>query len=66
MRVLVIGAGIIGMTTAYYLRREGHDVTVVEAGRGVGLATSKANGAQLSYNFVAPQTRRCCQNCRSG
>jgi D-amino-acid dehydrogenase len=54
MHVLVIGAGIIGMTTAYYLRREGHDVTVVEAGKGVGLASSKANGSQLSYNFVAP------------
>ncbi|OKO88270.1 amino acid dehydrogenase [Bradyrhizobium sp. NAS80.1] len=54
MHALVIGAGIIGMTTAYYLRREGHDVTVVEAGEGVGLETSKANGAQLSYNFVAP------------
>jgi len=54
MHVIVIGAGIVGMTTAYHLNREGYDVTVVEAGGGAGEETSRANGAQLSYNFVAP------------
>lgn len=54
MKIIVIGAGIIGLTTAYYLARDGHSVTVVDSGEGAGLRTSKANGAQLSYSFVAP------------
>jgi D-amino-acid dehydrogenase len=54
MRIVVIGAGIIGMTTAYFLRRDGHQVNVVDAGAAPGQLTSKANGAQLSYSFVAP------------
>ncbi len=54
MDVLVLGAGIIGLTTAYYLNREGFDVTVVERNSDVALETSFANGAQLSYSYVAP------------
>ncbi|MCZ8389086.1 D-amino acid dehydrogenase [Achromobacter xylosoxidans] len=54
MHTIVIGAGVVGMATAYYLHREGHRVSVVEAGPGPGLVTSRANGAQLSYSFVAP------------
>lgn len=54
MHIVVIGAGVVGMTTAYFLHREGHRVTVVEAGSGPGQSTSMANGAQLSYSFVAP------------
>ncbi|MFG5776963.1 D-amino acid dehydrogenase [Comamonas sp. J-3] len=54
MKVLVIGAGIVGLSSAYALAREGHDVSVVDAAAGPGALTSFANGAQLSYNFVAP------------
>lgn len=54
MHIIVIGAGIIGMTSAYYLAKKGHQVTVVDACAGPGQMTSKANGAQLSYSFVAP------------
>ena len=54
MHIIVIGAGIVGMTSAYYLVRKGYQVTVVDAMPGPGLLTSKANGAQLSYSFVAP------------
>ncbi|MBV7483516.1 D-amino acid dehydrogenase [Bordetella sp. BOR01] len=54
MHIVVIGAGIIGMTTAYFLREAGHAVSVVESGPRPGLETSQANGAQLSYSFVAP------------
>lgn len=54
MKVLVLGAGVIGLSTAYYLRADGHDVTVVDQRPGVGLATSYANGGQLSYSYVAP------------
>ena len=54
MKVCVLGAGVAGMTTAYFLARNGHDVTVVERREGVGLETSYANGGQLSYSYVAP------------
>jgi D-amino-acid dehydrogenase len=54
MRVCVLGAGVIGITTAYYLNRAGHQVTVVERNAHAGLETSYANGGQLSYSYVAP------------
>lgn len=54
MNVVVVGAGIIGMTTAYYLARAGHRVTVLDAGTASGQETSAANGGQLSYSYVAP------------
>jgi D-amino-acid dehydrogenase len=54
MEVLIIGGGVIGLTTAYYLDRAGHRVTVVERNEGVALETSYANGGQLSYSYVAP------------
>lgn len=52
--VVVLGAGIIGITTAYFLNRAGHQVTVVERNAHAGLETSYANGGQLSYSYVAP------------
>jgi len=52
--VVVLGAGIIGITTAYYLNKAGHQVTVVERNAHAGLETSYANGGQLSYSYVAP------------
>jgi D-amino-acid dehydrogenase len=54
MRVIVIGAGLAGLTTAYYLQRDGADVTVIERGPGPGLATSFANGALLHASLSAP------------
>lgn len=54
MKVCVLGAGVAGMTSAYFLWRAGHEVTVVERNAGVGLETSYANGGQLSYSYVAP------------
>ena len=50
----MLGAGIIGVTTAYYLSEAGHRVTVVERNEHAGLETSYANGGQLSYSYVAP------------
>ena len=52
--VVVLGAGIIGITTAYYLHKAGHRVTVIERNAEAGLETSYANGGQLSYSYVAP------------
>lgn len=52
--VAVLGAGVIGITTAYYLQCAGHRVTVVERNAEAGRETSYANGGQLSYSYVAP------------
>lgn len=52
--VIVIGGGVIGLSTAYALIRAGHQVTLVESNDKVAHQTSFANGGQLSYRYVAP------------
>lgn len=52
--VAVIGAGIVGVTTAYNLRRDGHEVTVVERRSGVAQETSFANAGVMAPSYVAP------------
>jgi len=54
MKVIVLGAGIIGVATAWYLLEEGHEVTVVERQPEAALETSFANGAQISVCFCEP------------
>jgi len=54
MHVLVLGAGVTGLATAWYLREDGNTVTVVERNEDVALESSFANGGQLSYSYVAP------------
>ena len=54
MHVCIIGAGVIGLTSAYFLQSEGHSVTIVDRDAAAGQGASAANGAQLSYAFVAP------------
>jgi D-amino-acid dehydrogenase len=54
MRIAVLGAGIVGLATAWWLSRDGHAVEVIDKAAGPGLGTSFANGAQLSYSYVAP------------
>ena len=54
MRVLVLGGGVIGVTTAWFLARDGHAVTLVERERGVALGTSYANGAMIHTSLVEP------------
>ncbi len=54
MRVIVLGAGVTGLTTAYFLARDGHQVEIIERQDGVAREASFANGAQLSYSYVAP------------
>ena len=53
MDVCVLGAGIVGLSTAYALSQQGFSVTVVDAGT-VGAGASGGNGAQLSYSYVQP------------
>jgi D-amino-acid dehydrogenase len=54
MHVAVLGAGVIGTTTAWYLREAGYDVTVVERRGGPGEETSFANGGQISVSHAEP------------
>jgi D-amino-acid dehydrogenase len=54
MRVIVLGAGIIGVSTAWHLLEEGHEVTVVDRHPGAALETSFANGGQISVSFCEP------------
>lgn len=52
MHVAVLGAGITGVTTAYYLAELGHSVTLIERAVTAAAATSHANGGQLSYSYT--------------
>lgn len=54
MHVIILGAGVIGVATAYHLARGGARVTVVDRQPGPGLETSFANGGQLSANHATP------------
>jgi D-amino-acid dehydrogenase len=54
MRVLVLGAGVVGVTSAWYLAEAGHEVTAVDRQPGAGLETSFANGGQISVSQAEP------------
>lgn len=54
MRVLVLGAGVEGITTAYFLHKHGHEVTVVDRQPEAAHECSYANGGQLSYCHAEP------------
>lgn len=52
MRVAVVGAGTVGLTTAYFLNEQGAHVSVFESANSVAAGASFANGGQLSYSFA--------------
>jgi len=54
MRVIVLGAGLLGTTSAYFLQQLGHDVTVVDRQAAPGAETSFANGGQISVSHAEP------------
>ncbi|SFN79234.1 D-amino-acid dehydrogenase [Formivibrio citricus] len=54
MRIVVLGAGVVGVSSAWYLARAGHDVTVVERQPTAGMETSFANGGQISVCHAEP------------
>jgi len=54
MRIVVLGAGVIGVTTAYYLAKGGAEVTVLDRQPGPGMETSFANAGELSYGMTSP------------
>jgi D-amino-acid dehydrogenase len=79
MRVIVLGAGLLGVSSAYFLRQQGHDVTVIDRQATPGAETSFANGGQISVSHAEPwanparrssccsgwarRMRRCCSAC---
>lgn len=54
MRVVILGAGVLGVATAYYLARDGVEVSVLERQGGPGRETSFANAAQVSAESAGP------------
>lgn len=54
MKVAVLGGGVIGTSTAYYLAKAGHEVTVIERQPATALETSFANAGQVSPGYSAP------------
>lgn len=54
MKIAVLGAGVIGVTTAYFLARDGHQVTVIDAETDTAMGTSFANGGQISPSESVP------------
>ncbi len=51
MKIIVLGAGIIGATTAWHLLESGHEVTVVDRQSDAALETSFANAGQISVSY---------------
>ncbi len=54
MRILILGAGVVGVSAAWYLAADGHEVTVVDRHPGAALETSFANGGQISASHAEP------------
>ncbi len=57
MRIVVLGAGVVGVTSAWYLARAGHEVTLVDRQAGAGMETSFANGGQVTAGHAEPWAR---------
>ncbi|NML62903.1 D-amino acid dehydrogenase [Massilia sp. RP-1-19] len=54
MRIVILGSGVIGVTSAYYLAKAGHEVTVIDRQPGPALETSFANAGQISPGYASP------------
>jgi len=54
MKVIVLGAGVVGVTSAYQLAKAGHEVTVVDRQEGPALETSFANAGEVSFGYCSP------------
>ncbi|RTZ45797.1 D-amino acid dehydrogenase [Candidimonas sp. SYP-B2681] len=54
MKIVILGAGVIGVSTAYYLARHGHEVHVLERQSASALETSFGNAGQISYGYSSP------------
>ncbi|MFC3443609.1 D-amino acid dehydrogenase [Sphingobium rhizovicinum] len=54
MKVVILGSGVIGVTSAWYLAQSGHDVTVIDRQSGPALETSFANAGEISPGYASP------------
>lgn len=54
MKIAVLGSGVIGVTSAWYLRQAGHDVVVIDRQAGPALETSFANAGEISPGYASP------------
>ncbi|ADO42748.1 D-amino acid dehydrogenase [Ketogulonicigenium vulgare] len=54
MKVIILGSGVIGVTTAWYLAQDGHEVTVIDRQGGPALETSFANAGEISPGYSTP------------
>lgn len=54
MKTIILGSGIIGIMSAYYLKKSGHDVIVIDRQKGAALETSFSNGGQISVCYSEP------------
>lgn len=54
MRVVILGSGVVGVASAWYLARAGHQVTVIDRQPGPAMETSAANAGQISPGYAAP------------
>ena len=54
MKIIVLGSGVVGTTSAYFLAKAGHEVTVVDRQSGAGMETSFANAGEVSPGLAAP------------
>jgi D-amino-acid dehydrogenase len=54
MKIAVLGAGVVGVTSAWYLARAGHEVTVIDRQHAAAMETSYANGGQISTSHAEP------------
>ena len=54
MHVMILGGGVVGVTSAYFLARAGHEVSVLDRQPGAGQETSFANAGQVSFGYSAP------------
>lgn len=54
MKVIILGAGLLGVCSAYFLKKDGFEVTIIERQKNVALETSFANGGQISVCYSEP------------
>jgi D-amino-acid dehydrogenase len=57
VKIIVLGAGVVGVTSAWYLAAAGHEVTVIDRRDAAGMETSFANGGQISAGHAEPWAR---------
>ncbi len=61
MHVVILGSGVVGVTSAWYLARAGHQVTVIDRQPQPAMETSAANAGQISPGYAAPGLHPVCR-----